>query len=307
MVSRADDNLYPSNTAEKKWLIIFAISLSANVLFVTFASIEEPLLAAETSAHVLKVSLKVSLMPPLSVLGKSIGGAVDTPVLATPARWSPANRVAQADGESLQIPPENTLGDMVSNLPPLVTSKTNKPQKSRVAVNETQSDQVLLDGGDGADHQLKRQLKRDAHEALPAPETAPVHQPEFSENPSAVQIASLAQGAVSDPTTNANTGLTNPAGTENIEPYTQAQYLRRHPPRYPERARTLGQQGTVVLHAEVLPSGYSQHLKVAVSSGHRLLDGAAIAAVKKWQFVPAYAQGHPVAHWVSVPVRFALQ
>ncbi len=86
-----------------------------------------------------------------------------------------------------------------------------------------------------------------------------------------------------------------------------ANYRRRTPPVYPRRAVELGQQGTVLLHAEILPDGHPRDLKVVQSSGHRLLDVAALAAVKGWRFEPTNIDGAPVTSWVRVPVNFVIQ
>ena len=87
----------------------------------------------------------------------------------------------------------------------------------------------------------------------------------------------------------------------------QARYRRRIPPDYPRRAFELGQQGMVTLHAEVLPSGFPDELKVAKSSGYRLLDVAALAAVRKWEFEPTTINGSAVTSWVRVPVHFVIE
>lgn len=87
----------------------------------------------------------------------------------------------------------------------------------------------------------------------------------------------------------------------------EARYRRQTPPVYPRRAYELGQQGTVLLFAKVLPSGRPGELKVARSSGHNLLDKSALAAVRGWEFEPNSINGRVVATWVQVPVRFVIQ
>ena len=87
----------------------------------------------------------------------------------------------------------------------------------------------------------------------------------------------------------------------------EANYRRWSPPGYPRRALDLGQEGTVTLHAKVGPNGRPGELKVAESSGYRLLDLAALSAVKTWEFEPARADGSIITSWVRVPVRFVIQ
>ena len=87
----------------------------------------------------------------------------------------------------------------------------------------------------------------------------------------------------------------------------KANYRRQTPPVYPRRALELGQEGTVTLHAEVIPTGRPRTLKVAESSGHRLLDRAALDAVRKWEFEPKNVDGSMVTSWVRVPMRFVIR
>lgn len=95
-------------------------------------------------------------------------------------------------------------------------------------------------------------------------------------------------------------------GEDNSTVIHEARYRHQVPPSYPRRALDLGQQGTVTLHAEVMPSGAPGELKIAKSSGHRLLDMAALAAVKKWKFEPTNVDGSAVVSWVRVPVNFVI-
>lgn len=87
----------------------------------------------------------------------------------------------------------------------------------------------------------------------------------------------------------------------------QANILKQTPPNYPPRARRMGQQGTVLLHALVGRDGHTQDLKVVSSSGYQSLDNSAISAVKNWTFASASKNGRPMKAWVEVPVQFVLR
>ena len=78
-------------------------------------------------------------------------------------------------------------------------------------------------------------------------------------------------------------------------------------PNYPARAVRKGWQGRVILDVEVLPSGTVGVLKTAASSGHWMLDQAAIKAVRKWRFTPARLAGQSVRSHIQVPFQFKLQ
>lgn len=98
--------------------------------------------------------------------------------------------------------------------------------------------------------------------------------------------------------------LTNGA-TENT--VYEARYRKKTTPIYPSRAFELGQQGNVTLHAKIMPSGVPDEIKIVRSSGHRLLDSAALAAVRKWEFEPTMINGNAIVSWVRVPVNFVIQ
>ena len=76
-------------------------------------------------------------------------------------------------------------------------------------------------------------------------------------------------------------------------------------PPYPMAARRMGLEGTVVLRVVVAPDGSPASVVVLQSSGHDVLDAAALETVqKRWRFVPARRNGIPVEDSVQVPIRF---
>jgi len=82
--------------------------------------------------------------------------------------------------------------------------------------------------------------------------------------------------------------------------------LHNPPPPYPNAARRRGLQGRVLLHVEVMAEGHCGHIEVQQSSGHEILDEAAIEAVKAWRFIPATHFGFAVTRWMHIPIRFEL-
>jgi periplasmic protein TonB len=85
------------------------------------------------------------------------------------------------------------------------------------------------------------------------------------------------------------------------------EYDKNPAPEYPRRARQLGYEGTVLLNVRVDLNGGVEDVKIAVSSGHSLLDQSALLSVKAWRFKPARRGDQPVAAWVRVPVRYTLE
>lgn len=83
-------------------------------------------------------------------------------------------------------------------------------------------------------------------------------------------------------------------------------YRENAPPAYPRRARLRGYEGCVLLDVRVGTDGRAEDVTIAVSSGYRLLDRAALRAVASWRFEPARRNGRAVAMRVAVPMRFRL-
>jgi periplasmic protein TonB len=96
-----------------------------------------------------------------------------------------------------------------------------------------------------------------------------------------------------------------PAGQDTRPDY-KAAYLDNRLD-YPMMARRLGIQGRVVLDVEVLADGQCGQATVAQSSGHQMLDNAALESVRNWHFVPARHGTQVVTRWFKVPITFALK
>ena len=75
---------------------------------------------------------------------------------------------------------------------------------------------------------------------------------------------------------------------------------------YPAQAVADRLQGTVLLRFRITPEGRVAQLELLSSSGHPILDAAAVRAVRAWRFIPARRAGLPVATTVRLPVRFEL-
>ncbi|MEQ1773769.1 MAG: energy transducer TonB, partial [Burkholderiales bacterium] len=90
-------------------------------------------------------------------------------------------------------------------------------------------------------------------------------------------------------------------------PNFNADYLNNPAPSYPSLSRRQGQQGKVLLRVFVNVTGSADQVQIRNSSGHDLLDQAALNAVHHWRFVPARQGVQPVAAWVLVPITFTLE
>ncbi|MBT2784690.1 energy transducer TonB, partial [Lysobacter sp. ISL-52] len=65
-----------------------------------------------------------------------------------------------------------------------------------------------------------------------------------------------------------------------------------------------GEGGTVRVRVEVTEQGDTGAVDVAETSGSRMLDRAAVNAVRSWRFRPATRGGRPATDVVMVPITF---
>ncbi len=78
-------------------------------------------------------------------------------------------------------------------------------------------------------------------------------------------------------------------------------------PIYPRECIRKGQQGEVILMVQVSADGDVLSVEVQQSSGHRLLDRAAVKSVESLRFVPATRDGVPVSSTLELPLLYQLE
>lgn len=137
--------------------------------------------------------------------------------------------------------------------------------------------------------------------AAAAPQVSPAPRQEaVRERPTAAPLPEVREEASAPSTT---------ADAEDSAVVVEARplYRRNPPPPYPGKARHRRLEGTVILEVRVSSEGNVDDLWIKESSGHRILDQAAMSSVRKWVFEPARRNGLRIAMTVLVPVRFTLQ
>lgn len=146
--------------------------------------------------------------------------------------------------------------------------------------------------------------------AAPTPRPPPVSRPaQASLRPAAPSRRAGGPGpAASGESTPTDAAAQAGAPLAFSPPLITAARFRRppRPPDYPPRAIELDLNGTVLIRALLDPEGDPREVRVHRSSGHALLDHAAVAAVSRWAFEPASREGQRIPAWVEVPVHFRL-
>ncbi|OQS26142.1 energy transducer TonB [Chromobacterium violaceum] len=156
-----------------------------------------------------------------------------------------------------------------------------------------------------------------------APAAKPAVAPKAAPAPEPVKPQPQAKPAPSKPTVQSKPAL-QPAKTQAdapksaggkadsrdlpvTEPLAHGGYLNNPAPAYPTVSREEGEEGTVRLRVHVSAQGLPQEVSVQSSSGFPRLDRAALAAVKRWRFIPAKRGGEAIAYPFIVPIEFSLK
>jgi protein TonB len=138
--------------------------------------------------------------------------------------------------------------------------------------------------------------------AAPSPAPAPfvVAAPEVIEPPAPAQVAAPAPAP--EPAT-----APQAAPEPKVIPASAVQYLEPPSPEYPSSSKRLRETGRVLVRVHIDEAGLTRDVQVARSSGHPILDDAAMTAVRKARFKPYTENGRPVAGWAFIPINFELE
>lgn len=128
-----------------------------------------------------------------------------------------------------------------------------------------------------------------ARDAVHEPEASPAADAASTNAPPVVDVSGGSGRALAD-NSDTTEETAEPAVTSNqpaAPVYTPPVLLRDAPPAYPAAARMRGWEGRVVLEYLVTAEGRVTEIRVVESSGHDLLDRAAVKAAADWLYLPA--------------------
>ena len=147
--------------------------------------------------------------------------------------------------------------------------------------------------------------------AVKPPPPKPVPKPKPVVKPVPKPVAKQAEQPPAPPAPPQPVAAPAPPAPPAPKPLTPASasagYLKNPAPEYPSLAMRRGWEGTVLLRVHVLASGKPGEIQIQKSSGRDQLDDAALAAVKRWSFVPAKQGDVAQDGWVNVPIDFKIK
>ncbi len=100
-------------------------------------------------------------------------------------------------------------------------------------------------------------------------------------------------------------GSANAGGNTFVAFDTKPEIVKWVPPKYPETARDMELQGTVMVNVLVGTDGRAKQAEV-VKSVHPILDAEALKAALRCIFKPGKQRDFAVEVWVTLPYRFKL-
>ena len=193
-----------------------------------------------------------------------------------------------------------------------VVRKSNRQGKVQTVLSTPRPDPTNSSPADSASETIVE--KDNSHEAEAAVEILTLLEDSGEANISAAEnlvtetigieaIEERFSNAVAKKTTIALRSRQEGDGSRVFKP---AGLTHRISPKYPERARRKGWEGTTLLRVLIDRRGKSKAIQVSQSSGFAALDRAAVKAVEQWRFYPAQNGNGQVESWVRVPIIFRL-
>jgi len=140
----------------------------------------------------------------------------------------------------------------------------------------------------------------------PLPELVPEPRPELPDKTDPAPAPSPPVTTASPPVQGKPVAPSAPTASL-VEATFKAPGLHNPPTRYPRLALERQWEGRVVLRVQVHADGSPGDIRVEKSSGHELLDEAAVSQVGQWRFLPARRGDQAVASSVLVPIEFKLK
>jgi periplasmic protein TonB len=149
--------------------------------------------------------------------------------------------------------------------------------------------------------------------AVTPPPPTPSRRPARPIAPATPRQATPTKPATVQPTENPPAAAPSPPTAEQmaaipiVPPRPVSAAAGNRKPDYPAAAQRRQLEGRVVLRINVSASGIAEAVAVAASSGHPVLDQAALDAVRTWRFNPATRGGVAVPGIVDVPIQFRFE
>ena len=149
---------------------------------------------------------------------------------------------------------------------------------------------------------------RPAPQPAPVAAQAPAKQPPLPTQPAPQPASPPQPPAKATPPPAPAPAHTAPSTAAQLDSVQPAQFVGPPPQAvYPLLAIRQRLQGDAVVHAQLTAKGELLNPVIHRSSGHAILDQAALEQVRRWRYQPAQRQGQPITSDIAIPVSFVLR
>ena len=210
---------------------------------------------------------------------QQLAQSIDKPTLEEPPKESPAQPLSEEKEVTLEPEPQPKPIEQAQVAAATPAKTTLPPKRQPTSLNR---DDLLAHARERL-QRIRKSIRKKAQVQKTKEATPPAPEP-----------VAASQAAVAAEQT---------AGLDDKTPPDFSQNL---PPAYPRQAIQDQLEGTVLLRLHVTDTGQIERVEVIESSGHAVLDQAAVEAVRQWQGQPAQQNGLPVATIERLPIRFRL-
>lgn len=138
-------------------------------------------------------------------------------------------------------------------------------------------------------------------------QAAPATIPESSAEAKTFRDAPIAASATPVAAEADNAPLTRQTAFKAETSTSEAQYLAKPEPPYPNLSVRLGEEGRALVRVLIGVDGLASQASIVHTSGFFRLDQASLAAVATWRFVPAKRNGVPEPMWFDIPINWTIK
>ena len=296
----------PAPVTQTSWKMMLCLLFSLvihSALLVGIQMIERSKRAPETVPLV-----NVTLIPAPSAGGATTPNQeIEQPVSAPSMRSSP--RPSTSRPLPTLMPPIFSQPQPIRNTsalevaPPLPTQSDSRQPKKRQILKDTLAADALF--AQHASKMVKRKtvIETSSSFSPSMPALAVSKIPKISALTPRTR-STYARSSTAHPTRSRRLTATLPSSRDTGTAKIGVRHSVR--PVYPRLAKEEGWEGTVLIKALVRTSGKPENITIQKSSGHKILDNAAVDAIRQWRFSPAKDGNFSMEKYIHIPLKFHL-
>ena len=246
-------------------------------------------------------------------LSVAIHFLIFSPLLDQPVMAMPVSQQTQSVSISFATPVKPTPKKVEKPAPkkpqPVVETPAPKKVETKTPVKKTVKKRIVKQKKTTKKEKPKKVIAKEKVEKKPEPVKKQTEKAVESKKSSAKTAPAKTKPAPKEKITEnkQQTVKKNEGLQEKPQLIQKSRFLSKPtPPKYPRLAKRKGLEGTVTYEVWLDEKGKQVKLLLKDSSGAKVLDVAALKAIKNWKFSPHTINGKSIAHRIYIPISFKL-